>query len=373
MKLLWLTQNYPPQRGGMAVSCDRITRGLLKAGVFVHIVHFFKRAYFYQTKPVVNGLYSTVPVTTSDEHTLKMAELYLSKIVKPGDYDYIVAFGGNLPLTALPVFSKLWNIPAIVFLRGNDFDVSLYSPKKRLILDQALKIASKIFVNSTEKARLISQIYDKEALFVPNGIDLNLWKSFVFDHNKVFRLKEELKIPKRKRIIGIFGHLKRKKGTDFFVKTLINNNLHNRFHFLFIGEADQYFLNLLSNAPVSYNFLMFVGRFELLPFYLLSDVIAIPSFYEGMPNVLLEALALGKIVIASAVDGLKDVMSQILPEFLFEPLNEIDLTVKIKRFLKLTKKQRQAYEQKISAFVRKYYTAEAETQAYLNWLQTKNL
>ena len=38
-RLLWLTENYPPDRGGMSVSCDRIVRGLRRAGVHVDVVH----------------------------------------------------------------------------------------------------------------------------------------------------------------------------------------------------------------------------------------------------------------------------------------------------------------------------------------------
>src|SRR4051794_41636068 len=37
---LWLTETYPPSRGGMAQSCDRIVRGLRRRGVTVDVLHF---------------------------------------------------------------------------------------------------------------------------------------------------------------------------------------------------------------------------------------------------------------------------------------------------------------------------------------------
>ena len=46
--------------------------------------------------------------------------------------------------------------------------------------------------------------------------------------------------------------------------------------------------------------LPFLDRFELLPWYAACDWIAIPSFYDGLPNVLAEAAALGIPLIAVA-------------------------------------------------------------------------
>ena len=43
-RVLLVTENYPPDRGGMSESCDRIVRGLARGGVAVDIVHFDRRA-----------------------------------------------------------------------------------------------------------------------------------------------------------------------------------------------------------------------------------------------------------------------------------------------------------------------------------------
>ena len=43
MRLLLITENYPPDRGGMAESCDRIVRGLTREGVAMDLVHFDRR------------------------------------------------------------------------------------------------------------------------------------------------------------------------------------------------------------------------------------------------------------------------------------------------------------------------------------------
>ncbi|HAA20951.1 MAG TPA: glycogen synthase, partial [Cytophagales bacterium] len=39
-RILWLTETYPPQRGGMAQSCDRLVSGLRQRSLTVDVLHF---------------------------------------------------------------------------------------------------------------------------------------------------------------------------------------------------------------------------------------------------------------------------------------------------------------------------------------------
>jgi glycosyltransferase involved in cell wall biosynthesis len=61
-----------------------------------------------------------------------------------------------------------------------------------------------------------------------------------------------------------------------------------------------------------------------------AKAVIIPSVWlENMPFVLLESLALGKIVIASNIGGLPEIISDTRNGFLFNPSDEIDLAKKI--------------------------------------------
>jgi galacturonosyltransferase len=57
---------------------------------------------------------------------------------------------------------------------------------------------------------------------------------------------------------------------------------------------------------------------------------------EGVPNVLLESAAMGRVCIASAIDGSKDVIDDELTGYLFEAGSAEDLTDKVIRFLDLS-------------------------------------
>ena len=56
---------------------------------------------------------------------------------------------------------------------------------------------------------------------------------------------------------------------------------------------------------------------------------------EGVPNVLLETAAMGRVCIASMINGSKDVVNDQVTGYLFEAGNTKDLIRKVKRFLEL--------------------------------------
>jgi hypothetical protein len=43
-RVLWITQNYPPSKGGMSESCDRIVYNLRQSGLVIDVLHLFERA-----------------------------------------------------------------------------------------------------------------------------------------------------------------------------------------------------------------------------------------------------------------------------------------------------------------------------------------
>ena len=63
-----------------------------------------------------------------------------------------------------------------------------------------------------------------------------------------------------------------------------------------------------AGQAVAHTLLPFLDRFELLTVYAACDVVALPSFYDGLPNVALEAAALGIPLLASDAGGLADLV-----------------------------------------------------------------
>ena len=54
-RLHFITENYPPDRGGMGESCDRIVRGLVRAGIAIDVVHFDRRSSVASRRETAGG------------------------------------------------------------------------------------------------------------------------------------------------------------------------------------------------------------------------------------------------------------------------------------------------------------------------------
>jgi len=79
----------------------------------------------------------------------------------------------------------------------------------------------------------------------------------------------------------------------------------------------------------------FLGRVPSVPPILAAaDVVVLPSFSEGMPLVVLEALALARPVVASRVGGIPEVVEDGVTGLLVEPGDPEELAVAIERLVK---------------------------------------
>lgn len=78
------------------------------------------------------------------------------------------------------------------------------------------------------------------------------------------------------------------------------------------------------------------------PYYAKADCIVLPSYHEGMSNVLLEAAATGRPLITSDIPGCREAVDDGQNGFLCEVKNEEDLLQKMEKFVKLTRQEREA-------------------------------
>lgn len=317
MRLLFLTETHPPDRGGMSESCDRILRGLARAGVPIDVVHFDRRATRFDHRVTSSGSLLRVPLEADAAHTSNLLWNQIERVIDLQATTHVVAFGGNLPLLAAPVFAAWMARPLVTMIRGNELDAGLFDPRRRPILDDALRRASVVCTVTTSQAERIASLHsDVQPHVVANGIDLELWQATPADEERAqeWRAKH---VDASRRVLGFFGHLKNKKGVPFFVDTLVHSGFADRFHLLLAGELDESGAALLEG--VAHTQLPTMDRYELIPLYLASDLVVLPSHYDGFPNVLIEALALARPLIASTVGGMRDVLTDGEEAFLFAP------------------------------------------------------
>ena len=79
---------------------------------------------------------------------------------------------------------------------------------------------------------------------------------------------------------------------------------------------------------------------DVRPLYHQSDVLCLPSVFEGYPNVIAEAMACGLPVLASAVGDADRLVDHGRSGFLFDPLSVGDIVDTIVRFSELSERER---------------------------------
>lgn len=315
-RLLFLTETHPPDRGGMSESCDRILRGLARSGVGLDVVHFDRRAVQFEHRVTSSGSHLRVPLEADAAHTINLLWNRLECLdLRPTTH--VVAFGGTLPFLAAPVFAAWMARPLVTMVRGNELDAGLFDPRRRPILDDALRRAAAVCTVTTSQAEKIGALHpDVRTHVVANGIDFELWMPTSADaaRSNAWRAQN---VEGSKRVLGCFGHMKSKKGVPFFVDALRHSGVAERFHLLLAGELEASGADLMEG--IAHTQLPAMDRFELLPLYLACDLVVLPSHYDGFPNVLIEAMALARPILASTAGGMRDVLADGEEAFLFAP------------------------------------------------------
>lgn len=359
-RFLWLTENYPPQRGGMSQSCDRIVDGFKSVGATVDLYHFYNGKH---RSAVANtaGSYTPLEVTDSESHSINLA---WNQINAKGPYDYIVSFGSHLSMIAAPVFAQWLQTPLIAMIRGNDFDSAIFSPRKRILINDLIAQSKAVFAVSSDKEKKIKSLWpEANVAFVANGINLTEWQASKSEQKfaQEWRTKH---LPEGKICIGLFGDLKPKKGLSFLLDSLGKTAIANHLLLLIIGNVSDALQQTLENQPIDYQLEGFQDRYQLLKYYLCLDTLAIPSFYDGMPNVLLEAGAMGIPVIASKVDGMKDVIAHGDSGLLFHPGDPDACRRAFYDFKKLNMADRQKLGHQLQHTIQSQFTEAHEIKHY---------
>jgi len=369
IKVLWLTENFPPNNGGMAQSCDRIISGLRARGVIVDIAHFTTRKAAFTITHQINGRYFALPKLADTSHSLNLGLSFLEHHVDHTDYSVMIIFGGQHPMNAAPIYSKLLQLPYYLCLRGNDFDLSLFDNKRRLILNEAVHNSRGVLTGSQDKLARLKKIYPKTPThYTPNGIDLQQWQAL--DSEKL--LAENWRannVSANKTVIGMLGYLKEKKGLQFFLKAMLKSQQHEHIHLLLSGEQPTSVQSFLSENKFHVSVIPFSDRFDLLKSFLVCDWVAIPSYYEGMPNVMLEAGGLGVPIIASNVDGMRDIIEHDKNGLLFRPVDVHDCARVVVSAVTMSTQKRQAMGNALHTKVSKRLSTSREIACYLDILK----
>lgn len=206
----------------------------------------------------------------------------------------------------------------------------------------AYELLDKIMLRFFDKIIVISPTQEKQLrkmgisrnkiTFIPNYIDLtSLPRS-----SGTNGLRNTYRIKQGDIIIGSVGRLSREKGYQYLLEAIaILKNIDN-LKLMLVGDGQQKAeLTRLAEKLRIKDRVIFTGyQTDVYNYMALFDIFVLSSLTEGFPNVLLEALACRKPVVATNVGAVDSIIKHHITGYLTNPKNSRTLAEGINFFLK---------------------------------------
>lgn len=167
-------------------------------------------------------------------------------------------------------------------------------------------------------------------IVIPNSVDVDR-----FANTKRADVSQ-FGIPANHRILISIGRLEHQKGIDVLLNAIaLLKPLPDDVHFLIVGDGpDANTLRARAAELRIDNHVHFANRRDDVPDLLAaSTALILPSRWEGMPNVVLEAMAAGRPVIASRVEGVEELVRHRETGLIVGPENPVELAAAISDLL----------------------------------------
>ncbi len=204
-----------------------------------------------------------------------------------------------------------------------------------VLYKSALSKARTVFFENEGNARefLDRGILDREKITILPGAGINLedFRKFPYPHNESVRFLYLGRIMKEKGIDELFAATRRLK-----------DELGDKITLDLVGFFDDD-CEVQGSRMVEDDYAMFHGfQKEPKPYYQNADCVVLPSYHEGMSNVLLEAAACGRPVITSDIHGCREAVDPEISGFLCQCGDVDSLYAQMKRMALLSRKERMA-------------------------------
>ena len=364
LKVLWIAEQFPPDRGGAAASAGRQTARLAPLVERLDVLRL--------SSDVPAGLMDLeerdglrvhrVGRASSEDESLQLLARAAENLREAHGYDLIHGFYAVHAGYVASVVAKTAGIPCAVSLRGNDLDRAMYHGPRLPFLLWTLGNATALLGVSGEildKARALSG-RTQGLHVVVNGVD-----GTVFTPGTSARVLENAPRP----WIGFAGELRLKKGLPILqeIAARATGTL------VWIGgiraEERPGVAEWKRREPAAAARVREVEYAAdpalLADWYRAMDLMVFPSLWDGLPNALLESMACGRPVLACAVGGIPEVVRDGRDGLLLPPRDLHRFAAEAVRLSKDDPARLRSLGELARARVLRDFTPEAERDAIL--------
>lgn len=318
MKICLLSDKYPPQPGGLAISTQRLAQGLTGAGHAVQVVAPGQGLLPGQVEHSVDGeihLHRFGPQRRIDDTFTQWFELVVDLHRQVGFdlvHGYYLAGAGFVAAYA----GHYLNMPGIASARGNDIDRAIFNPNHTGAILWTLTHAAAVTTVSRELARKASALAPTcHPTVIHNSVDASTFTPAAPSP----QLYANLDLSPDSPLIGFVGEARLKKGLTILLPAfaqaaagMLKADLPAPTLLLVGGvrkdDADITRVFQKQNPDLSVRIIPYLDQNRLPDYYNLLDLLVLPSLRDGLPNTLLEGMACGRAVIAANVGGIPDVI-----------------------------------------------------------------
>jgi len=237
----------------------------------------------------------------------------------------VSGFYGRLVKKYLPGIKVIHSIHGLHYINGNI--IRKFISKT---IEQSLVKYTDFTICETgqdfENAEKIKVLDSAKSGIVPNGINLIKFENI---KRKNPELLKELKLNEKDFIIGNISRFDVQKNQNLIIKSaarLIRE--YPNFKFILVGNGKllEDSKKLASKLNLTENLIFTGEQKNLADFYSVFDLFVFPTLWEGMPYVLLEAMASGLPIICSDIPSLNEVIENGKSAVTINPASEIELS-----------------------------------------------
>ena len=318
-KLLFVVQQYAPEIGGLATSGTRISGALAGLGHEIHVVALSSEldSGEAESQQTASNLFvHRFGRSKQIDFTLQQLSIFYQWLHEKHRFDAVWGhYAWQMGFSAI-WFAKTNELPSVLSLRGNDVDRQLFPPGDFSRLSWMLENATELVSVSKDLAEKVKTINGRSATVLYNAVDSKLFcpsDGPSWDARRV-ELRKELGVAPEELLLVFSGELRAKKGLPILIETFRQISAKRPARLLILGgvrdKEKAEFKRCTAGVPTE--MLIRTGHIadaaKVADYLRAGDLFLLPSLWEGLPNSLLEAMAVGIPVIASDAGAISEVM-----------------------------------------------------------------
>jgi glycosyltransferase involved in cell wall biosynthesis len=332
------TRGFPGVQGGIESHCKNLYPHLVKYGC--DVIVFTRKPYMKSNIGEYKGIH-LIPLSCPKNKFLEAIVHTFKSVLKARGLNLDILHIHGIGPSLMTPLARLIGMKVVVTNHGPDYMRKKWPVPAKMFLKfcerMGMVFANEIISIAKNIAGDVKKKYGRESAIIPNGVEI---PHPVVTENTL----EKYDLQKQKYILSV-GRFVPEKGFDDLIDAF-NHGKFEQWKLVIIGDADHEdeYSRSLRKKDSNNNKIVLTGFMVGQPLHELysqAGIFVLPSYYEGLPIVLLEAMSYGLSCIASDIPANRNIEME--NERFFEVGDIESIAAKIRSFIhkSWTKKDRE--------------------------------